>query len=109
MAWPPVWTALRGLGPLTEIVHGDAAGADKMCGYVAEKLGYPVHKIPANWSKFGRAAGPIRNREMLKQHPDIGLVLAFHDDIEHSKGTKDMITRARAAGIPVNVIDQMEE
>ena len=107
--WASVWTALRGLGPNTVIVHGAARGADSMCGYVAERLGYPVRKFPADWDKHGKAAGPIRNRQMLSGNPEIGLVLAFHDDLSKSRGTKDMVTCARSAGIPVNVIGSGDE
>jgi hypothetical protein len=103
-AWEPIWRELRGLSGITEIVHGDCRGADKMCGYVAKKLGYPVHPFPADWDQFGRAAGMIRNGQMLKEHPDIGLVLAFHDNMATSRGTKNMVEQARAAGIPVNFI-----
>ena len=44
---------------------------------------------PADWKKYGKSAGPIRNREMLKMDPDI--VLIFHDDPKNSKGTKDCV------------------
>lgn len=102
--WLSIWEALRGLGPLTEVVHGDCRGADKMSGYVAMKLGYKVHKHPADWKFHGKAAGPIRNQEMLDKHPDIELVLAFHNDLSNSTGTKDMVKRARGKGIPVNQV-----
>lgn len=102
--WSAIWRELRRLGPNTVIVEGEARGADSMCRHVAERLGYPVHKHPALWEKHGKAAGPIRNQEMLDKHPDIDLVLAFHDDIKASKGTADMVRRARAQGIPVNVV-----
>lgn len=107
--WASVWRSLRGLGPLTEIVHGGARGADSMCAYVANKLGYTVHEHKAKWDLYGKAAGPLRNQEMLDKHPNIGLCLAFHDDLAHSKGTADMVRRARAKGIPVNVIQTEDE
>lgn len=89
---------------MTQIVHGGARGADRMAGHVAKGLGYPVHVHEADWNAHGKAAGILRNQEMLDRHPDIELVLAFHDDLAHSKGTGDMVRRARAAGIPVNVV-----
>ncbi len=61
-------------------------------------LGYTVHPHPANWDQYHRAAGPLRNREMLKEAPDI--VLAFHDDLSQSKGTRDMVNQALKAGVP---------
>jgi hypothetical protein len=44
---------------------------------------------------------------MLAAKPD--LVLAFHADLAHSKGTKHMVGIARKAGIPVEIITGMEE
>ena len=61
--------------------------------------------VPANWVKYGRAAGPIRNRRMLELVPP-DLVVAFHDDLESSRGTKDMVIAARQAEIPVRLITQ---
>jgi len=75
---------------ITTLVHGNAKGADRIAAKIALSLKIPVRSFPAQWDTHGLAAGPIRNRQMLKEtHPEI--VLAFHDDIENSKGTKDMI------------------
>jgi hypothetical protein len=65
-------------------------------------MGLPVESFPADWEQYGRAAGPIRNQQMLEAKPD--RVFAFHEDLEHSKGTGDMVRRARKAGVPVEVI-----
>ena len=86
----------------TTIVHGGARGADTLAGEIGRGLGFEVIVVSAQWEAFGRAAGPIRNREMLNLNPD--KVLAFHDDLEKSKGTKDCVTEARRRGIPVEVI-----
>ena len=45
------------------IVHGDAPGADTLCREEAEKRGIITETHPANWDRFGRAAGPMRNSE----------------------------------------------
>ncbi|GAH13743.1 unnamed protein product, partial [marine sediment metagenome] len=47
-----------------EIVSGCAAGADALGERYAEERGYSVKRFPANWGKYGKAAGPIRNKEM---------------------------------------------
>ena len=98
--WSNEKTILRELQKLsknTTIVQGGAKGADSLAAKVGKELGLKVITVKADWSKFGRAAGPIRNKVMLeKYNPD--LVLAFHGNIESSKGTKDMITRAQKAG-----------
>lgn len=86
----------------TEVVHGDARGADKCAKWAAEEmLGIPCHTHPADWDRYGKAAGSIRNQEMLDKHPDIGMVLAF--PLPGSIGTWDMVGRARP-DIPITVI-----
>jgi hypothetical protein len=82
------------------IVHGAAKGLDTIAGQVARELGYDVVPHEAEWSTYGRAAGPIRNQQMLEERPN--LVLAFHDDLLSSKGTKDMVKRALKAGLHVH-------
>lgn len=85
------------------VIEGEYRGADKMARAAAEYLGIPVLGFPADWETHGRAAGVFRNTQMLEEgKPDF--VLAFHDDLEASKGTKDMIKQAKAAGIPVEVV-----
>lgn len=94
--------ALRAF-PDAVVIEGEAPGADRIARRVALELGYAVHAYPAQWAHFGKAAGPVRNALMLKDgKPD--LVIAFHDSLETSKGTKDMVTRARSKGVPVIVI-----
>jgi hypothetical protein len=85
------------------IIEGGAEGADKLGKIYAEEYKLPVMEFPANWSRYGRAAGPIRNRWMLKfGKPD--LVMAFHPNIEKSKGTKNMVNIAKKAGVKVRII-----
>ena len=85
------------------IIEGGCRGADEIAGCVAKELGMTVIEEKADWFKYGKAAGPIRNQLMLDKHkPEI--VVAFHNDLEHSKGTKDMLERAKKAGIKTEVI-----
>lgn len=91
--------------PLSDfvVIDGAARGADSLGHQAAMNLGMDTMRFRADWERYGRAAGPIRNQQMLTEgKPD--LVLAFHDDIENSKGTKDMVARARKAGVPVEII-----
>jgi hypothetical protein len=90
---------LRDEHPDAVVIHGAAPGADSWAGYVAGTLGLTVEVHPANWAKHGRAAGPIRNQEMLDSGAD--LVIAFPG----GRGTKDMTTRAGDAGVPVEMIE----
>lgn len=84
------------------IVHGGARGADTIADKVAKELGYATACYPADWARYGRAAGPIRNAQMLDSHPD--LVLAFHPDLSRSRGTKNCVEEARRRGIVTIVV-----
>lgn len=84
------------------VIEGEARGADRLAREAAEFLGITVRPFPADWDTHGRAAGPIRNRDMLEQG-DPDEVIAFHTDIANSKGTANMVALARKAGIPVTV------
>lgn len=95
--------ALAKLPTGTEIIHGACRGADIIAGEEARKLGFIIREFPADWS-LGPAAGPIRNRKMLNECPD--LVLAFHPDIKTSKGTADTVREATRRGIRVLIIDR---
>jgi hypothetical protein len=86
--------------PTTDtIIQGDARGADTITWVCCELLGLPWESFPADWEKYGKAAGPIRNKEMLDSKPD--LVVYFHNNITRSKGTLNMINMARQAGVKV--------
>ena len=97
-----IYSLLLELQPKT-VVTGGCRGADERAEKVAKKLGIKTITYPANWTDYGKAAGPRRNALMLKvSNPDI--VVAFHGDIENSKGTKHMVKLARAKGVTVKII-----
>lgn len=81
------------------IIHGGARGADTLAAGFAKASGKAVVEFKADWAAHGRAAGPIRNQRMLDEgRPDH--VIAFPG----GRGTADMVARARAAGIPVQIV-----
>jgi hypothetical protein len=103
------------------VIHGDARGVDTMADIVGRGLNLTTIPCPAHWRHnepkwvkahgpcpdgcselIGRPAGVLRNRYMLKTHTP-GLVVAFHNNILNSRGTKDMVTIAKKAKIPVLV------
>ena len=79
------------------ILHaGDAKGADTLALRWADAHGVPKKKHEADWDTHGRAAGPIRNRAMLREAtPD--LVVAFPG----GSGTKDCVSAAKGFGFRV--------
>lgn len=107
--------------PITYLIEGGAEGVDVWSKHAAKRLGIQTIECDALWGYYGRKAGPIRNQVQL----DIALaltsstgkgwaadkaedfelqVLAFHPNIKKSKGTADMVKRAKKAGIDVRVI-----
>ncbi len=109
-----IYRELVKLPPGTIVVHGAAPGVDEIAGLVAAELGLVVRDYPARWDVFGRkAAGPIRNRHMFfSEHvidEPIDLVLAFHEDISKSKGTRDMLTVVKANQVPFKLYDDKGE
>lgn len=94
----------------TILVHGGCRGVDRLAGEVGKQLGFIVRRYSAKWKTEGKLAGPLRNMRMLQhEHPDndgkkIDLVIAFHPDLTKSKGARDMVNKARLAGIEVKLV-----
>ena len=99
--WKKIQDYLETLNPKEDvIIHGAAKGADSLAGNLATSMKMKVLEFPAKWEEFNRAAGTIRNQQMIDEgHPD--LVVYFHDNLDGSKGTKDMVNRAVRTNIPV--------
>lgn len=83
--------------PAVTLVHGDARGVDKTAAAIGKRLGWNIEKYPADWVRWGNAAGPIRNQIMV----DTGAEVCVAFKAEGSKGTADCIKRAKRAGIRV--------
>jgi|SRR5579872_5526260 len=101
----------------TVIITGKAPGADSLAEWWAVCTQHDYMGFPARWKTQGKAAGMIRNKRMLLDGlgvsagmkvpdipPDGVLVLAFHAFYEKSKGTKNMVELAQAAGLTVKLI-----
>lgn len=84
------------------LVEGDAPGADRMTALAALDNGWKVERHPANWDKHGKAAGFLRNREMVETGADV--CLAFVK--AKSKGAMMTVGLARQAGIPVRMYEE---
>jgi hypothetical protein len=83
----------------TTVVSGGAPGVDRWAEYAAAQRGLKVWVERADWDRYGRAAGPMRNALIVAGAERL---VAFWDG--SSRGTADTIRKARAAGIPVEVI-----
>ena len=99
------------------LLHGGARGADAAIARAAHQLGWCSLVMPAEWGRHGRAAGPIRNRELLEQaiaravaHTSPGsiasvLVVAFPG----GAGTASLVQQARRMAsrspVPISVAE----
>lgn len=82
--------------PIHAIIEGEAPGADSMAREWAEAHGIPFDPFPANWKKYGKRAGHIRNTQMLMEGlPD--LVIAFRG----GSGTANMVAQSKTHKLPV--------
>jgi hypothetical protein len=89
--------------PRSVIRHGGGRGADRMAGHIASRLGHIVQVFNADWERYGRRAGIMRNIEMLDTAPTPSMVLAFRQSPD-SRGTNHTIAETRKRGIPIRVI-----
>jgi hypothetical protein len=81
-------------GPIRSLIQGEASGADALAACWATMRRIHIAGFPAEWSRHGRNAGPIRNQLML----DVGkpnLVIAFPGGL----GTANMVSKAKLAGV----------
>ena len=118
IVWMPLFMAIHKHEQMI-VVHGDAPGADTFAHEWVELPGQQwnrrplttyekLHRTerlvieerhPADWLRLGKAAGPLRNQEMV----DIGADACFAFPTPASKGTLDCMARAWVKGIPVYV------
>lgn len=101
--WDDSWRLNNFLDEMLEsnpdlvIVHGGCpSGADAMAQSWAESLGVPTEVYPANWLKYGKPAGHIRNKEMVDTRPDYAVVFIKGE----SRGTNNCLKHIQKAGIP---------
>lgn len=87
------------------VVSGHASGADALGERYALEKGLKKEVYPADWKRFGRAAGPVRNAQMA----DVAdALIAFPLSGEENRGTKNMITLAQQRGLLVRIISKQK-
>lgn len=91
--------------PLSELHVGDARGADRLAAERAKLWNVPVTIYKADWDGKGKAAGMIRNREMLEEgKPEV--LIAFKLG-EKSAGTDGCCIIAQQLGIPIVMVNYL--
>ena len=83
---------------ISEIVSGRAIGVDSLGEQIAMQLNLPLSLFPANWNKYGKSAGYIRNKEMAK-YADAAIIIWDGE----SDGTKNMIDEMKKLNKPCYV------
>ena len=82
------------------IISGGARGADTLGEKYAQDEGFSLEVFPANWNKFGKSAGFIRNEQMAEI---ADALIAFWDG--KSNGTKHMIEIMENKKLLVRVVN----
>lgn len=59
---------------VTELVSGGAEGVDTLAEEYSKKYDIPITVFEANWTKYGKSAGPIRNKLIVKE---ADVIMAF--------------------------------
>lgn len=90
--------AIHLITPITELIEGGAKGADLLANVWATFKGIKITTVRAEWEKYGKRAGFIRNMKMAEMKPDC--VIAFPG----GAGTQNMIHQARLRGIQVSEV-----
>ncbi len=90
--------------PPTEIVSGGAAGVDTLASTFAKAYGLPLTVFKPDWKQFGKAAGAIRNQEIVDYCDQL---IAFWDG--KSKGTVISIHMAAKAGKLLRIVEVPQE
>lgn len=83
---------------VTGVVSGTARGVDRLGEQWARNHGVTVRQFPADWDKYGKAAGSIRNEEMAS---NADALVAIWDGA--SRGTQNMVEQAKRHGLKVLV------
>ena len=89
-------------GSKVVIVSGCARGADQLGEKYASERGLAVLKFPANWDKYGKRAGYLRNKNMAEV---ANACIAFLDPNSENIGTKMMIRIAREQKLLVRQVN----
>lgn len=87
----------------TVIISGGARGVDAVAVEEARRLRMPYEIYPAEWHRYGRRAGAMRNHTIVEKADE---VVAFWDG--KSAGTKITIDLARASKKPVRIVDDRD-
>ncbi len=85
---------------ITLIVSGGAKGADTLGEKWANQNNIPTLIFPADWDKYGKRAGYLRNEDIIK---NCDVCVAFWDGV--SKGTQHSLNLCKKYNTPFIIIE----
>ena len=93
-----------------EFLFGDCSGVDQCAKRVCDLLGIKYTVFPADWHTYGKAAGPIRNAQMINELVVLNNseVWAYHTDLSKSKGTKNTIKLAKKKKLKIIIYEKTD-
>lgn len=97
-----LWEKLEDEEYCVIIVSGHAKGADALGEQYAHERGLQLDAHPADWKKYGRSAGGIRNKEMTESAVAL---IAFPQEGEKNRGTRNMVKIALARGLKCDIVE----
>lgn len=98
---------LKKYGKPEVFIHGDCVGVDIIGGHWANINDIPVEKYPAEWSKYGKKAGPIRNQHMASLVSEQDLCIGIWNG--KSRGTQHMLMTCESKGVPIELLKIEDE
>lgn len=88
------------IGAPSMIISGGATGVDSLAVQYADKYEIPKLVFKPQWGKYGKAAGPIRNKLIVNECTHLIAFMA-----EDSVGTKDTVEYAKSVNRPMTIVN----
>ena len=86
------------------LIHGNAKGVDKQCAHYVSTLEWEIKPMSAEWDRYGKRAGILRNQDMVDCHPDFGVFIPSITSI----GTYDCLRRYELLNKPGIVYEPLK-
>lgn len=96
--------SIGGIQKINKIVSGGAGGADKMAERFARENKIELQVFAADWNRYGRAAGPMRNSQIVEAATHM---VAFPS--KDGRGTQDSLRKARKKMPTANIVEHVVE
>ena len=103
----PIAAYILALPSGSTVINGGANGADSLAANLAKDRGLDTHTFFADWDRWGKAAGPLRNQQMLDDGKPTIAFGFVNKPLAQSRGSADMARRLSAAGIRTYITEKL--